>query len=94
LVEFAGLFLLKPLMCDNVIEELPRAAVFHDQEELGLCLNDFVELDHIWMPHFLKDFDLARNALHILFVFDLVFLENLHSDLRGKGPRVRIPSLQ
>ena len=63
-------FLVKPLMRHDIVKELTILAKFHDEEELAFRFNDFIELDHIWMPDFLEDFDLSAYSLDVLLVFD------------------------
>lgn len=68
-------------MPDDVVEELTSIAVLHDHIELLFCLNDFIQLNNIWMPDFLEDFDFSRYPLYILLVMDLVFLKDFNGHL-------------
>jgi len=40
-----------------------------------------VELDDVGMPDLLEDFDLSRDPLYVLLVFDFLLFENLNGDL-------------
>ena len=46
-----------------------------------LLIAYLVQLDNVRMSNFFKDLDLPGNALHILLVFDFVFLQDLHCNL-------------
>jgi len=65
---------------DNMVEELPTAAVLHDEVELSGCLNDLEELDDMRMLQELKDVDLTSHTLHISNIYYPLLLENLHGD--------------
>lgn len=41
-----------------------------------------IELDDIGVSNLLEDLDLPRDALYVLLVFDLVFLQDFHSNLK------------
>jgi len=56
-------------MLDNKVEKFTVGNKFHDQVELFLGLNNFINLDHIWMMKLLQNLDLSTDSLHVLFVF-------------------------
>lgn len=41
-----------------------------------------IELDDIGVSNLLEDLDLPRDALYVLLVLDLVFLQDFHSNLK------------
>ena len=68
-------------MSDDVVEELASIAVLHDHIELLLCLDDFVQLNHIWVSHFLKDFNFSRYPLNVLLIMNLVLFKDFNGHL-------------
>lgn len=81
LVHADGSLLVQPLMTHNVVEELTVLAELHDEEQLALCLDDLVQLDHVRVSHFLENLDFARDTLYILLVLDSALFEYLDGDL-------------
>lgn len=55
----AGLLLLESLILYNDLKELASLGKFHDQVEVVVCFNDFIELDYVGVMHLLKDLDLS-----------------------------------
>lgn len=79
LVHSDSCFLMQPLMRDNVVEQLSVLAVLHDKEQFALSLDDFVQLDHIGVPHLLKDLDLPTDSFDVLLVFYSRLFKNFDS---------------
>ena len=80
-VEFTSLFFGESGVSDDVVEELASIAVLHDHIELFLCLDDFVQLNHIWVTHLLKDFYFSCYPLNVLLIMNLVFFEDFNGHL-------------
>ena len=66
-------------MPHDVVKELATIAVLHDHVELFFGLDDFIELNDVWMPNFLKNFDLSGNALDIFLIVNLVLFQDFDS---------------
>ena len=81
LEEFASLPLIEPLFFNDKIEQLSSIGILHYEEKLAVSLNDFVELDDVGVPHYLKDLYLSSNTLNITFIRNFVFLEDLYCHL-------------
>lgn len=73
--------LVKPLVANDVVEELAVLAVLHYQEQLRLGLDDLVQLNHVGVTDFLKDFDLSAYSLDVFLVLDPRLLKNLDGHL-------------
>ena len=69
-------------MSYNIIEEFATIAILHNHVELFFSLNNFIELNDIWMPNFLEDLDFPSNSFNIFLIMDFIFLKNLYSNLR------------
>lgn len=74
--ELAGLGLFDPLVFNNEIKELAARSIFHYQIELLGSLNDLVQLDDVGMADHLEDVDFASHSFDVVYVLNLVFLEN------------------
>lgn len=48
---------------------------------LGQKITYLIELDHVWVTDFLKNFDLASDALNILLIIDLLLLKDFDGNL-------------
>ena len=70
LVNADGSLLMKSLMLNNIVEKFTIDTVLHNEVQLCLCLNDLVQLNHIWMSDFLEYFDLSRDAIYVFPVFN------------------------
>ena len=40
-----------------------------------------IELDDVWMSHFLKNLDLPGDTFYVLLVLDFILLKNFNSNL-------------
>lgn len=80
----AGHFLFKPLILDNEIEELAALHELHDQIQILLCLNYFINLYHIWVMELFKDLYFPGYSLNILFILYSGLFEYFHGDLQNK----------
>ncbi len=81
LVEHSASFgLMKPLLFGYVVEELPILYVLHHQEQLFLCLNDFVELDDVGVAYQLQNMNLASHSFYIWDISYLILVDDLYSD--------------
>jgi len=49
---------------ERTVEQLAAVQVLHDQQNRCRRVNDFVQLDDVWMAHALQDLYLAGDALH------------------------------
>jgi len=81
LKEGAGSLLVNALVLDDVVEELSVGSELHDEVELLLGLNDFVELDNGRVPHNFQDVDLPLHSLNVRYIADLVFLQDFYGYL-------------
>ena len=78
LKELARLFLLQPLILNDIVEELTARHVLSDEVKLPRGFYDFIELDDVGMPGQLEDLYLSCDSLDVDVLDDLVFLENLN----------------
>jgi hypothetical protein len=69
------------LFFDNVVEKLTATHVLHDQKKLFWRLNDFEELNDVWVSHHFQDFNLAANTLYVRLFNDLSLFEDFNGDL-------------
>ena len=74
-------FLMETLLLHNIIEKLPIDAILHDQIQLCLSLDDFIQLDDVRVPHLLQNLDLARDASDILPIFNASFFQYFDCNL-------------
>jgi hypothetical protein len=81
LVHLGCLLLFQPSIFDNVLEELSAGAILHDQVEVVIVLDHFVQLDYMRMPHFLENRDFAIDPVDVGLIFDLVFFQDLDGHL-------------
>jgi len=77
----ASHLLLQALVLDNQVEELASLDELHDQVQVLLSLDDFVDLDHVGVVQLLENLNLAADALDVLFIFDARLLEHLDGHL-------------
>ena len=68
-------------MRDDIIEKLTVLAELHNQEQFTLSLDYFVKLNNVWMPNFLKNFNLPTNSFDVLFVFNPGLFKYFNCDL-------------
>ena len=66
----AGCALLELLVLDYEIEQLSTAGELHDQVQVLLCFDDFINLDDVRVVELLQDLDLPADALNVLPVLD------------------------
>lgn len=74
-------------MSNDIIEEFSTIAILHNHVKLFFSLNDFIELNDIWMPNFFKDLDFPSYSFNIFLIMDFILLENLDSNLRCQNHR-------
>lgn len=72
-------FFSESFSLDDVVEELSACSHFHDEEEMGVCLDDFVELDEVGVPDLLEDCDFSGDSFDVCFVPYSVFFEYFNS---------------
>ena len=73
------------LFLDNVVEEFAATHELHYQEQLLGCLNDFEELDDVWVSDELKNVDFSSDPLHISLTRDLALFEYFDRNLESEG---------
>ena len=66
LVNTSALLLLLNFVVVPVIESVGRST----SKNFALSLNDLIQLNHVWMPHFLKYLDLTADSLNVFLVFN------------------------
>ena len=64
------------LSVDDVLEELSASSILHDEVELFLGFNDFIQLDDGRVSDYLEDVDLAGYSLNIMNVDYLVLFKH------------------
>ena len=67
-------------MLYNIVKELSSRCVLHDEIQLLLSLNNFVELDHLRMLHNLEDMYFSGNPFNISNIYDLALLQDFYSN--------------
>ena len=77
----AGSFLSELLILDNQVKELSSTGKLHHEVQVFVCLDDLVDLNHIWMVKLFEYLDLSTDPLNILLVFDFRFLQDFNSNL-------------
>jgi len=73
------LWLFNSLVFHDVVEKLTSIGILHDKVELFWCLDDFIELNDVWMSDELENVYFSRDSFDIVDVLDFVFFENLDS---------------
>jgi hypothetical protein len=68
-------------MSYNVVEEFTSIGIFHDHVELFFGFNNFIELNDVWMSHFLQDFDFSRYSFNVFLIVNFIFLQNFNGNL-------------
>lgn len=79
--EFLRFGFFYPLVLNNVIEYLTPACVLHYQVKLLRCLNDFIELNYVWMPNQLQYVYLSGYPFHVTHILNLLLLKDFHCHL-------------
>ena len=74
LEELASLGFFKLLFLDDIVEKLTSADELHDEKELLWRLNNFKQLDDVWVPDKLKNVNLSSHSLYICLTSDLALL--------------------
>ena len=67
-----------PFAFHDIIEQLAPFHVFHDQEQLFGSLDDFIKLYDTGMPDQFQDVDFSWYPLHISYINNFFFLQDLH----------------
>lgn len=78
----AGFCLFEPLALNNQVEEFPTRGELHNQVQIALGLDDFVDLNDVGVVEFFKNFDFPGYSFHIFLIFDLRLFKHFHSHLR------------
>lgn len=73
--------LINAFILNDVVEEFPLLHVLHDQEQLFGRLDDFVELDDIWMPDELQYVYLSRDSFDVSHFSDFVLFEYFYGHI-------------
>ena len=71
--ELGGLLLSNPLAIDDVLKQLAASRILHDQIELFLSFNYFIELHDHGMPNNLQNFDFSCNSINVVNIYDFIF---------------------
>ena len=77
LEQFASLLFLEFVFGGDEAEQLTIATVFHDEEEFVWRLNGLIQLDDVGMADDFENVNFARDALYIVDIGDLAFVEDL-----------------
>ena len=84
LLEVLGSSLLfQLLILDNHVKELASAGELHDQVQVFLCLDDFINLNYIGMVKLLQNLDFPANPFYVLLIFNLRLFKHFHSNLNS-----------
>ena len=86
---FAGGLFLQLLVLDDEVEKFTAARVLHHEVQVFVGLDDFVQMDHVGVPHLLQNLDLSADALDVLRVLDPRLLEHLDGHLRNERRNVK-----
>lgn len=79
--KFTGKRLFYFLIFHDEIEQLTTRNVFHDQVQLLWCFNNLVQLNYIRMSNHFQNMDFSCYPLHVIYILNLIFLENFDCDL-------------
>ena len=82
LEELAGFCFFEFLLLDDVVEKFAAADELHDEKELFWRLNNFKQLNDVWVPNELENVNLSCHSLHIRLTRDLALFQNLNSHLK------------
>ena len=63
--------LLELLVLDDEVEQLASTCELHDQVQVLLCLDNFINLNHVRVMELLENLDLSANPFNVLLVLDL-----------------------
>lgn len=55
--------------------------MLHNQKQSARSLNNFVKLNYVWMPDNFQNVYFAGDSFYIVYVLDLVLLQNLNCHL-------------
>lgn len=80
LKQFPGFCFAQPAMLDNVIEQLHRD-IFQHHTDFGLCRDDSVQLDYVWMAQELKVLNLSFDAASQVSTDQLAPVDDFHGHL-------------
>ena len=83
--EFSSHFLSDPLVVNDIFKQLATSRILHHQIKLLLRFNYFIQLHHHRMSDHFQDLDLPSNSLNIVYVLNLVFLEDFDGNLLSAG---------
>ena len=64
-----------------MLKELTTRAILHDEVEVVIILNHFVQLDYMRVSNFLQDCDFTVYPVDVRLVFDFIFFQDLDSHL-------------
>mgnify|MGYP006093167101 CR=1 FL=1 len=73
LVHLGCLCFFEPPVLDYVLEKLTARTVLHDQVQIVVILDHFVELNHVRVAHFFEDCDLPVDSIYVRLVLYFVF---------------------
>ena len=76
LVHLGSFVLFEPSVLNDMLEEFAPRAVLHDEVEVVVVLDHLIQLDYLWMPHFLEDRNFPVDAFNVRMVLDFVLLKN------------------
>ena len=62
----------------NVIKQFTATSVFHDQVELFLGFDYFIELDNILVPDHFENMYFSCHSFYISHIRNSIFLQNFH----------------
>lgn len=67
----ARLCLFQPLTLNNKVKEFTTRGELHNEVEVALGLDDFIDLNDVGVMEFFKNFDFPRYPFYIFLIFDL-----------------------
>jgi hypothetical protein len=76
----ASRLFLQPLVLYDQLEEFTSTRKLHYQVKVLLGLNDFIDLNYVWVMKFFQNLYLPTDPFHILFVLYFRFFKHFHGD--------------
>ena len=78
LIHLGRFFFFKAPVLDDVLEQLATRAVFHDEVQVVIVLDHFVQLHNVWVPNLLENGDLTVDPIDIRLILNFVLLKDFN----------------